>query len=330
MPEFVVYSKDAKKRLDLFVSEVGEISRSQAKHLIEDGCVSVDGRIVKKPSYKVKEGETVAFEIPQPEPLEAKPEEIPLDVVYEDSDVIVVNKPPGLVVHPAPGHPSGTLVNALLYHCKDLQGIGGTIRPGIVHRLDKDTAGLIVVAKNDMAQQSLIEQFKKRSIGRFYRALVQGIPKSKKGRIEVPIGRDRFDRKKFSPNTTSPKEAITNYEVIEEFPSKGIAEIRCKLETGRTHQIRVHMSYLGYPLLGDRTYGYKPSKVGDEKLRELIQNMGMHALCAYYLSFKHPRTGELMEFRVEPPAGYLDVLKYLNRVTVRLKYYESKPCSGRP
>ncbi len=311
MFEAVVSADDAGKRLDLFLSEVGKISRSQAKYLIEDGCVSVSGKIVKKPSYKVKEGEVVVFEIPEPEPLEAKPEEIPIDVVYEDRDVIVVNKPPGLVVHPAPGHTSGTLVNALLYHCKDLQGIKGTIRPGIVHRLDKDTAGLIVVAKNDLAQQSLIEQFKNRNIGRFYRALVQGIPKERKGRIEVPIGRDRFDRKKFSPNTTSPKEAITNYEVIEEFPSKSVAEVKCKLETGRTHQIRVHMSYMGYPLLGDRTYGYKPAKLRDRKLVELVENMKMHALCAYYLSFKHPRTGEQLEFRIEPPLGYLRVLKYL-------------------
>ena len=300
-----------KKRLDQFVAEVGDVSRSQAKDLIEKGLVEVDGKAVTKPSYKVKPGQTVEFEVPEPEPLELKPQNIPLEVVYEDSDVIVINKPAGLVVHPAPGHYEGTLVNALLYHCKDLQGINGTLRPGIVHRLDKDTAGLIVVAKNDLAQQSLIEQFKERSVGRFYRALVMGIPKKEHDRIVVPIGRDCFDRKKFSPNTTSPKEAITNYWVLEKFPEFSVSEIKCKLETGRTHQIRVHMSHLGHPLLGDRTYGYKPSRVEDPTLRKLIDNMGMHALCAYYLAFNHPRTGRRLQFQVEPPEGYRKVLEYL-------------------
>ncbi|MEO2065160.1 MAG: RluA family pseudouridine synthase, partial [Desulfurobacteriaceae bacterium] len=247
----------------------------------------------------------------EPEPIEVKPENIPLDVVYEDRDVIVINKPAGMVVHPAPGHYCGTLVNALLYHCKDLGGIGGALRPGIVHRIDKDTAGLLVVAKNDLAQQSLIEQFKNRTVGRFYRALIYGIPKKDYDRIVLPIGRDKFDRKKFSPNTTSPKEAITNYWVIEKFPKHNVSEIKCKLETGRTHQIRVHMSNLGHPLLGDRTYGYKPSRIEDEKLRELIDEMGMHALCAYYLAFDHPRTGKRMEFEVELPEGYKRILEYL-------------------
>ncbi len=311
MAEYKVDSEHSGQRLDQFISSVSELSRSRAKHLIEDGEISVDGEVVKKPSYKVREGQVIAFEIPEPEPLELKPEEIPIDVVYEDSDVIVVNKPAGLVVHPAPGHPSGTLVNALLYRCKDLQGIGGTVRPGIVHRLDKDTAGLIVVAKNDLAHQSLVEQFKKRSVGRFYRALIMGIPRERRGRITVPIGRDRFDRKKFSPNTTSPKEAITNYEVIEEFPLHNVSEIRCKLETGRTHQIRVHMSHLGHPLLGDRTYGYKSGRIEDETLRKLIDEMGMHALCAYYLAFDHPRTGKRMEFTVDLPKGYSKILDYL-------------------
>ena len=299
------------KRLDQFISEVAEVSRSQAKGLVEGGLVFVDGKRAKKPSQKLKVGQLVEFEIPEPESLELRPENIPLDVVYEDRDVIVINKPPGLVVHPAPGHYSGTLVNALLYHCKDLEGINGTLRPGIVHRLDKDTAGLLVVAKNDLAQKSLVEQFKNRTIGRFYRALVLGIPKEESGRIEVPIGRDRFDRKKFSPRTTSPKEAITNYWVIEKFPEHGVSEVKCKLETGRTHQIRVHMSHLGHPLLGDRTYGYRPSKIKSRELRDLIDQMGMHALCAYYLSFNHPRTGKRMEFEVELPEGYKKVLDFL-------------------
>ncbi len=309
--ETVVDKEHAGKRLDQFLSEVADISRSQAKELIEEGLVLIDGKMPKKPSQKVKEGQRVEFEIPEPEPLELQPENIPLDVVYEDRDVIVINKPAGLVVHPAPGHYSGTLVNALLYHCKDLEGINGTLRPGIVHRLDKDTAGLLVVAKNDLAQRSLVEQFKSRSVGRLYRALLLGIPKKERDRIVLPIGRDRFDRKKFSPNTTSPKEAITNYWITEKFPEFNVSEVECKLETGRTHQIRVHMSSLGHPLLGDRTYGYKPSRIKDENLRKLIDEMGMHALCAYYLSFDHPRTGKRMEFRVELPPGYRKVLSYL-------------------
>ncbi len=309
--EVEVEKEQSGKRLDQFLSEVADISRSQAKELIEEGLVLVDGKKPKKPFQKVKEGQRVEFEIPEPEPLELQPENIPLDIVYEDRDVIVVNKPAGLVVHPAPGHYSGTLVNALLYHCKDLEGINGTLRPGIVHRLDKDTAGLLVVAKNDLAQRSLVEQFKERSVGRLYRALLLGIPKKERDRIVLPIGRDRFDRKKFSPNTTSPKEAITNYWIIEKFPQFNVSEVECKLETGRTHQIRVHMSSLGHPLLGDRTYGYKPSRIKDESLRKLIDEMGMHALCAYYLSFNHPRTGERMEFRVELSPGYRKVLSYL-------------------
>ena len=312
MPEIVVDSEKKGTRLDQFIASVADISRSQAKNLIEDGEVSIDGKIVKKPSYKVKEGETVSFEIPEPVPLDLQPEDIPLDVVYEDKDVIVINKPAGLVVHPAPGHYSGTLVNALLYHVKDFQGINGTLRPGIVHRLDKDTAGLLVVAKNDVAQQSLIEQFKNRTVGRFYRALILGIPEKDHDRIVIPIGRDKFDRKKFSPNTTSPKEAITNYWVLEKFPEHNVSDIKCKLETGRTHQIRVHMSHIGHPLLGDRTYGYKPSRIKDETLRELIEEMGMHALCAYYLGFKHPTTGEWMEFEIPLPEGMKKIIDYLS------------------
>ncbi len=311
--EVVVSREKGNKRLDQFISEVAELSRSQAKEIIEKGLVKVNGKEAKKPSQKVKEGQVVSFEVPPPEPIEVKPEDIPLEVVYEDEDVIVVNKPAGMVVHPAPGHYTGTLVNALLYHCKDLKGIGGALRPGIVHRLDKETSGLIVVAKNDLAQQSLIEQFKNRSVGRFYRALIVGIPKKERDRIVLPIGRDRFDRKKFSPNTTSPKEAITNYWVLEKFPEDNISEIKCKLETGRTHQIRVHMSSLGHPLLGDKVYGYKPSKIRDRELRELIDQMGMHALCAYYLAFNHPRSGKRLEFEVELPQGYKRVLNFLRR-----------------
>ncbi|WP_456396719.1 RluA family pseudouridine synthase [Desulfurobacterium sp.] len=305
-----VTNEHNKKRLDVFLSNIADISRNQAKLLIEDGEVSINGKIVKKPSHKVKKGDIVSFEIPKPVPLNVEPENIPIEIVYEDKDVVVVNKPAGMVVHPAPGHYTGTLVNALLYHCKDLQGINGTIRPGIVHRIDKDTAGLLVIAKNDNAQNNLIEQFKKRSVGRFYRAFVYGIVKKDKDRIVLPIGRDRYNRKKFSSNTTSPKEAITNYQVIKRFEKFNFTDIRCKLETGRTHQIRVHMSNLGYPLLGDETYGFKLAKVKNKAFKEIIKEMNMHALCAYYLAFNHPSSGNRMEFEVDLPEKMKKILDY--------------------
>ncbi|WP_456465135.1 RluA family pseudouridine synthase [Desulfurobacterium sp.] len=311
--EVKVTNEHNKKRLDVFLSNIADISRNQAKLLIEDGEVSINGKIIKKPSHKVKEGDIVSFEIPEPVPLNVEPENIPVEIVYEDKDVVVLNKPAGMVVHPAPGHYTGTLVNALLYHCKDLQGINGTIRPGIVHRIDKDTAGLLVVAKNDTAQNSLIEQFKKRSVGRFYRAFVHGTVKKDKERIVLPIGRDKFNRKKFSPNTTSPKEAITNYQVINRFEKLNFTDIRCKLETGRTHQIRVHMSYLGHPLLGDEIYGFKLSRIKDETLRKLIKEMNMHALCACYLAFDHPSTKKRMEFEIDLPEGMRKILDYAEK-----------------
>lgn len=312
MSEAVVNTEQSGTRLDQFIASVANVSRSQSRNIVKDGRVSVNGKIIKKPSYRLKEGERIAFEVPKPVPLELQPENIPLDVVYEDMDVVVVNKPAGLVVHPAPGHHSGTLVNALLYHVKNFQGINGTLRPGIIHRLDRDTAGLLVVAKNDVAQQALTEQFKSRTVGRFYRALTFGILPQSYGRIVVPIGRDRFDRKKFSPNTTSPKEAVTNYWVLERFSELNVSDIKCKLETGRTHQIRVHMSNLGHPLLGDKTYGYKSSRIKDVTLRKLVEDMGMHALCAYYLGFKHPRTGRWLEFEVPLPETMKKVINYLS------------------
>ncbi len=311
--KFKVEEKHNKKRLDQFLSIIAEISRNQAKLLIEDGEVSINKEIVTKPSIKVKTGEIIAFEIPEPVPLETKPENIPIEIIYEDKDVIIVNKPAGMVVHPAPGHYTGTLVNAILYHCKDLQGINGTLRPGIVHRIDKDTAGLLVVAKNDNTQNFLIEQFKNRTVGRLYRAFISGIPKKEKERIVLPIGRDRFNRKKISPNTTSPKEAITNYKVIKKYEELNFTDIKCKLETGRTHQIRVHMSSMTHPLLGDETYGFKLSKIKDEKLRKIIKKINMHALCAYYLSFKHPSKEKIVEFEINLPNEMKKVLDYANK-----------------
>ena len=301
------------KRLDVALSEIAKISRSKAKEIIEKGLVKVNGQTVLKPSAKVKEGQELSYTIPEPEPVRAVPEDIPIEIVYEDEHVIVVNKPPGMVVHPSAGHWRGTLVNAILHHCslesKD------PIRPGIVHRLDKDTAGLMVVAKTEIAREFLISQFKSRKIERTYRALIMGIPKKLKGRIEVPIGRDRFDRKKFSPNTTSPKQAITNYWVVKTFKKFNISEVYCKLETGRTHQIRVHMSYLGHPVLGDKTYGFKISRIEDKTLRELVENLGMNALCAFRLKFLHPVEKKELMFEVSPPEGYLRVLRYLEELS---------------
>jgi len=311
MPEFIVDHDQAGKRLDVFISSVSEVSRSQAKLMVENGDVSVNGRVIEKPSYRLREGDTVSFEIPEPVPVSLEPENIPLDIVYEDDYVIVINKPPGMVVHPAPGHYRGTLVNALLYHCRDLGGISGNLRPGIVHRLDKDTAGLLVVAKNDLANSSLVEQFKRREVVRLYRALVYGIVEKDRGRIVIPIGRDRFDRKKFSPRTTSPREAITNYRVVKRYEKFNVTDIRCKLETGRTHQIRVHMSYIGHPILGDYVYGFRLSRIKAPLLRKAIENMGMHALCAFYLSFRHPKTGKVMEFEVDLPEGMKRVIDVL-------------------
>ncbi len=304
------FTADKRERLDVLISKKANVTRNKAKRLIEEGFVLVDGKAVKKAAYKTKIGQSVEFEIPQEAPLSAEPQKIPLDVIYEDEDVIVINKPAGLVVHPAPGHREGTLVNALLYHCRDLKPIGSAVRPGIVHRLDKDTAGLLVVAKNEFSLNHLTEQFKKRTVGRFYRAFVLGILDEDEGKIDVPIGRDRFNRKKFSPRTNSPKQAITNFKVLNRFRELNFTDIRCKLETGRTHQIRVHMSFLGHPLLGDQTYGFKESRVKDNKLRELIRQMGMHALCAYYLSFTHPRTGKICEFQVDIPEGMRRILEY--------------------
>lgn len=286
------------ERIDKFLSSnLDSLSRSAVQKLIDEGNIRVNFAVVSK-NYKVKTGDKVAVVIPEPKTLEAKPENIPLDIRYEDSDLLVVNKPKGMVVHPAAGNYDGTLVNALLYHCKgSLSGIGGVIRPGIVHRIDKDTSGLLIVAKNDMAHVSLAEQIKAHSFTRQYQGVVYGHFKTPEGTVDAPIGRHPTDRKKMTVTTKNSKNAVTHYKVIDEY--KDFTHLALKLETGRTHQIRVHMSYIGHPVAGDSVYG--PKKV--------IQYLEGQCLHAGLIGFKHPRTREYIEIESELPEYFLDFLR---------------------
>lgn len=292
-------------RLDVFVSENCDISRSAAQNLIENGAVSVNGKVALQKSLKLKKVSAVTVILPEPEDCTAIPQNIPIDIVYEDDDLLVVNKPKGMVVHPAPGNPDGTLVNALLYHCKGtLSGINGVIRPGIVHRIDKDTSGLLVVAKHDKAHTGLAEQIKAHSFTRIYNALLYGHPKNGEGIVDAPIGRNPNDRKKMCVISQNSKEAITHYRVLEEFRDYSLCEMR--LETGRTHQIRVHMSHIGYPVVGDPLYAPKEG-------RNPFGISGQ-ALHARVLGFEHPISGEYMEFSSELPDYFLTVLEKLRRM----------------
>ena len=292
-----VVDNDGGMRVDKFLSEqIPDRSRSFITTLIKDSQVFVNDKIVSK-SYVLKDNDVVKATVPEAVEYIASAEDIPLDVVYEDSDLIVVNKAKGMVVHPAHGNYTGTLVNALLHHCKgQLSGINGVLRPGIVHRIDKNTSGLLVVAKNDLAHNSLADQLKEHSVKREYRAIAYGKFKDTEGRVDQPIGRDKNDRKKMAVTTLNSKNAVTNYKVIEEL--KGFTYISCVLETGRTHQIRVHMSYLGHPLAGDDVYG--PKKV--------IDSLGGQCLHAKTLGFVHPATGEYMEFDSELPDYFVKFL----------------------
>ena len=304
-----VSEKEAGMRLDAFIASVSELSRSAAARLIESGEVTVDGKIAEK-KRQLATGERVEITPPEPEECQAMPEDIPLDVVYEDSDIIVINKPQGMVVHPAPGNYSGTLVNALLFRCRDsLSGIGGVMRPGIVHRIDKDTSGLLVVAKNDFAHAALSEELKYHGIEREYHALVKGGFGEDSGRIDLPIGRHPVDRKKMAvlKNSDSAREAVTHYEVLARFG--GVSYLRLRLETGRTHQIRVHMSYTGHPLLGDEVYGQ--SKTPFEKRHAPL--LAGQALHARRLSLTHPRTGERMEFECPLPDNFKKLISILEK-----------------
>ena len=287
------------QRLDAFLaSSLDGLTRSQAARLIESGEVAVNGKTAGK-SYKLAGGEDIAVTLPEPEPVEAVPQDIPLDVVYEDADVIVVNKPSGMVVHPAPGHPDGTLVNALLYHCAGtLSGIGGALRPGIVHRIDRDTSGLIIAAKNDAAHLALSAQLKDHSLSRTYECLVTGNMKQDSGTVDAPIGRSSADRKKMAVVPTG-RRAVTHWEVVARYP--GVTHLRCRLETGRTHQIRVHMAYIGHPILGDTVYGAKKPVPG-------LTGQCLHATG---LRFVHPRTGEPVELHCPLPPEFTAMLQKL-------------------
>lgn len=289
------------KRLDAFLAESVEgVTRSAAARLIEDGMVLLDGKTAPK-SCRLTGTETVEVTLPEPEPIDAVPQDIPLDVVYEDADVIVVNKPSGLVVHPAPGHPDGTLVNALLYHCgESLSGVGGALRPGIVHRIDRDTSGLIIAAKNDAAHQGLAAQLKDHTLARTYECIVTGNLREDRGTVDAPIARDPRDRKRMAV-VPGGRDAVTHWEVIARYP--GYTHVRCKLETGRTHQIRVHMAYLGHPILGDMVYGAKKPVPG-------LTGQCLHAV---ELRFLHPRTGEAVELRCPLPEEFQTMLRKIDR-----------------
>ncbi len=291
----------AGERLDSFLAaRLPGLTRSAAARLIETGQVLVDGKPARK-SARLAGGETVEVTLPDPEPADALPQDIPLDVVYEDDDVIVVNKPSGLVVHPAPGHPDGTLVNALLHHCGgSLSGVGGELRPGIVHRIDRDTSGLIIAAKNDAAHQALAAQLADHTLARTYEAVVVGALREDGGTVDAPIGRCPSDRKKMAvvPNG---KRAVTHWEVLERFP--GLTHVRCRLETGRTHQIRVHMAHLGHPIYGDTVYGGKKPVPG-------LTGQCLHAVG---LRFVHPRTGETVELSCPLSGEFQALLEKLRR-----------------
>lgn len=289
-------------RIDAFVAQNLDISRSLSATLVEDGNVLVNGRCVKK-KYAVKLEDKVTVTLPDLSEPEAKPQDIPLDIVYEDDEMLVVNKPKGMVVHPAPGNPDKTLVNALLHHCKgQLSGINGVMRPGIVHRIDKDTSGLLMVAKTDNAHKYLAEQIKEHSFTREYEAVVYGNLKDDKGTINAPIGRDPRNRQRMAVVFMNSKPAVTHYEVVSRY--EGFTHVRFKLETGRTHQIRVHSAYMGHPLAGDSVYG--PKKV--------ISELEGQCLNATKIGFKHPKSFEYMEFSVDLPEYFKKFLNKLNPI----------------
>lgn len=296
---YTIEEQNAGERIDKALSSLhAEWSRSQIGNWITDGLVKVNGAEVKA-KYKVKAGDVVEIDVPEAEPLEIVAEDLDLEIIYEDADVLVVNKPRGMVVHPAPGHTSGTLVNGLMHHCKDLSGINGVMRPGIVHRIDKDTTGLLMVAKNDVAHESLVNQLVNKTVTRKYTALVHGHIAHDKGTIDAPIGRDQKDRQKQAV-VDSGKHAVTHFQVIERFGDYTLVE--CRLETGRTHQIRVHMNYIGFPLVGDPKYG--PKKTID---------FGGQVLHAGVLGFEHPVTGEYLEFSVPLPEDFEQLLQSLRQ-----------------
>jgi 23S rRNA pseudouridine1911/1915/1917 synthase len=303
---FAVTSEAAGRRLDVVLATlVGDVSRTQLSRHIADGAVTVNGK-PGSPSQKVRAGDVVAWTPPAVREVALVAEDIPLRVVFEDAHLVVVDKPAGLVVHPAAGHEDGTLVNALLAHCRDLRGIGGELRPGIVHRIDKDTSGLLVVAKDDVTMNALGADFKVHRIRRIYDALVVGRPPRASGKIDTLHGRDPHDRKKFSIKVKTGKRAVTNWRLIEDFGRA--ARMEAELETGRTHQVRVHFAAMGCPLLGDATYGRPPR---DEAVRAIGKTLGRQALHARILGFHHPHTGKWIELECPPPADFAAALAAL-------------------
>ena len=293
-------AQESAERIDaLLARSIEGLTRSAAQRLLEQGRVKKDGAAVKK-NYKTAAGDVFEVELPEPEAVDLIAQDIPLDVVYEDDDLIVVNKPRGLVVHPAPGHPDGTLVNALLWHCgESLSGVGGERRPGIVHRIDKDTSGLIIAAKNDFAHLALSAQLSGHTLSRTYEAVAHGIFRDDCGTVDAPIGRHPTDRKRMAVTPKNSREAVTHWEVLARYA--GFAHIQCRLETGRTHQIRVHMAHIGHPLLGDLVYGHKKPEKG-------LEGQCLHARS---LRFVHPRTGETVEITSELPDYFKEVLSKL-------------------
>lgn len=301
---FVIDNDSSRIRIDKYLADsIDDLTRSSIASLVEKSNVLVNGKTVSK-NYKLRAGDKVEINIPEPVEYKAEAENIPLDIVYEDDDLAVVNKPKGMVVHPAAGNYSGTLVNALLYHCKDnLSGINGVIRPGIVHRIDKNTSGLLIVAKNDKSHNHLAKQIKEHSFTREYEAVVVGNIKDDKGTVDAPIGRHHIDRKKMTVTEKNSKNAVTHYEVLARY--KGYTHIKCILETGRTHQIRVHMAYIGHPVSGDDVYGIKNEKV----------NFTGQCLHARKIGFIHPTSGEYMEFTSELPDYFKLFLKKLENIS---------------
>lgn len=299
--KFIVESEQEGVRIDqLLTKKVPDISRSRIQKLIEQGNITVQDKQIK-PNYKVRQGDVVRVDLPEPVVLDVKPEDIDIEILYEDEDIAVVNKPQGMVVHPAAGNYSGTLVNALMSRCSTLSTINGVIRPGIVHRIDKDTSGVLVIAKNDAAHHSLAEQIKVHSVKRIYYAIVEGVIKQDSGTVDAPLGRHPVERKKMAVVSKNGRRAVTHYRVIERFKRNTLIEAR--LETGRTHQIRVHMAYIGHPLVGDPVYGYKKQRF----------NLKGQALHAKTLGIIHPSTGEYMEFTTPLPEYFQKLVDNLRK-----------------
>jgi 23S rRNA pseudouridine1911/1915/1917 synthase len=312
---FKVGQPSAGTRLDVYLASVcSDLSRSRIQKLIAGGEVRVAGSAVRR-SRAVRAGEEVSIDVPEPRVVAIEPEDIPLAILYEDEHLLAIDKPPGLVVHPSPGHSAGTLVNALLHRVRDLSGVGGELRPGIVHRLDRDTSGVLLVAKSDLAHASLARQMKKRSMRKEYLTLVAGVPKVRKGEVALPIGRDPRDRKKMkafrpaSQPTASAREARTLYEIEREWPALGLALLRCRLVTGRTHQIRVHLAAAGLPVVGDPVYGRpRYDRVKDEPLTRRLRDFPRQALHAERIAFRHPATNQSLEISAPLPADLADLL----------------------